>query len=228
MSDQQVDDFRAQYRREHIGPRYSGVAHFCFTAGGCLAAIMFCASRLHAVQPLQWLTVPITFLFANLVEHWGHRRVMHHPRRGFGLIFERHTRQHHRFFMPGRMAFEEVRDFKAVLFPPVLLLFFFGCFALPVGLPLALLAGRNVGWLFALTAVGYFLNYEWLHFAYHTAEDSWIARLPGIAALRRHHTLHHDPALMSHCNFNITYPIADRLRGTCYRRPAKQLIEAND
>jgi hypothetical protein len=214
MSDPQVDDYRAHYRREHIGPRYSGLAHFCFTACGCLAAIAFCGSRLHAVQPLQWLAVPVTFLFANLVEHWGHRRVMHHPRRGFGLIFERHTRQHHRFFTESRMEFESSRDYKAVLFPPILLLFFFGGFALPVGLVLAWLAAGNVAYLFALTSIAYFLNYELLHFSYHMPADSWIARLPGAAALRRHHTTHHDQGLMSHWNFNITYPIADRLLGT--------------
>jgi len=39
-----------------------------------------------------------------------------------------------------------------------------------------------------------------------------------VARLRRHHTLHHDHELMSHYNFNITYPITDWLRGTLYRR----------
>jgi hypothetical protein len=214
---QPVAEFRQAYRREHIGRRYSGIAHFCFTSLACLGAIAFCISRLHAVQWWEWLTVPATFLFANFAEHAGHRGPMHHPRRGLGLVFERHTRQHHRFFTPEQMAFEGVRDFKAVLFPPVLLLFFIVCFALPVGIPLALLTTANIGCLFAITAVGYFLNYEWLHFSYHTAEDSWIARLPGIARLRQHHTLHHDQALMSHYNFNITYPIADYVLGTLYR-----------
>jgi hypothetical protein len=217
MAADKIEVFRQEYRSRHIGRHYSGLAHFAFTSGTCLAAMAFCASRLHAVQWWEWLTVPVTFLFANLVEHAGHRGPMHHPRRGLSLVFERHTRQHHRFFTPQRMEFDGSRDFKAVLFPPVLLLFFFGGFALPVGLPLALLGTPNIGWLFALTAVGYFLNYELLHFAYHTAADSWIARLPGIARLRRHHTLHHDPQLMSHYNFNISYPIADRLLGTLYR-----------
>ncbi|HWY23469.1 MAG TPA: hypothetical protein VNX47_01035, partial [Nevskia sp.] len=102
MSQSQVDEFREHYRREHIGARYSGPLHFCFTAGTCTAAIMFCASRLQAVQWWEWLVVPATFLFANLVEHAGHRGPMHHPRKGLGLIFERHTRQHHRFFTPQR------------------------------------------------------------------------------------------------------------------------------
>ncbi|MDR3416344.1 MAG: sterol desaturase family protein [Nevskia sp.] len=215
--DNRVEAFRERYRREQIGPRYNGLAHLCFTSLSCLAVIAFCASRLQAVQWWEWLTVPTTFFFANLVEHAGHRGPMHHPRKGLRLVYERHSGQHHRFFTPQRMDLESTRDFKAVLFPPVLLLFFFGCFALPVGIPLALLTTANIGYLFALTSFGYFLNYEWLHFAYHTPEDSWIARLPGVRVLRRHHTLHHDQNLMSHYNFNITYPIADWLRGTLYR-----------
>jgi hypothetical protein len=215
-----VTAFREQYRRQHIGKRYSGLAHLSFTSGACLAAMAFSASRLHGVTPPEWLAVPLTFLFANVAEHAGHRGAMHHPRRGLGLVFERHTRQHHRFFTPERMQFDGVRDYKAVLFPPVLLMFFIVCFALPVGLPLALLTSANTGWLFALTAIGYFLNYEWLHFSYHTPPDSRLARLPGMAALRRHHTYHHDQSLMTHYNFNITYPIADRLFGTLYHPPA--------
>jgi hypothetical protein len=212
-----VTAFRERYRRDAIGPRYRGPAHLAFTSLACLAAVAFCLCRLHAVQGWEWATVPLTFLFANLAEWSGHRGPMHHPRRGLRLVFERHARQHHRFFTPQRMAFDGPRDFKAVLFPPVLLLFFFGVFALPVGAVLALAATANVAYLFAATSVAYFLNYEWLHFAYHTPADSWIARLPGIARLRRHHARHHDPRLMTRYNFNITYPIADRLFGTYYR-----------
>jgi hypothetical protein len=217
MAEDRIEAYRTHYRTYHIGRSYNGLAHFAFTTGTCLAAMAFCASRLNAVQWWEWLAVPLTFLFANLVEHAGHRGPMHHPRKGLGLVFERHTRQHHRFFTPQRMEFGDSRDFKAVLFPPVLLLFFFGGFAVPVGIPLALLTTANIGWLFAFTSIGYFLNYELLHFSYHTPADSWIARLPGVARLRRHHTLHHDPELMSHYNFNISYPITDRLRGTLYR-----------
>jgi len=32
--------------------------------------------------------------------------------------------------------------------------------------------------------------------------------------LRRHHAAHHDPRLMTRYNFNVTFPIADRLFGT--------------
>lgn len=213
-----VSLYRAQFRREEIGARYSGPAHLALTSGCCLAVIIGCALQLHAVTPLQWLTVPATFVYANLAEYFGHRGPMHHPRRGLRLIFHRHTEQHHRFFTHQRMPFDSARDYKAVLFPPVMLLFFFGGFGTPVGLLLGLLLSANVGWLFALTATAYFLNYELLHFCYHTRPDSWIARLPGMETLRRLHTTHHDPSLMTHHNFNITYPIGDYLFGTLWGR----------
>lgn len=212
-----LQTFRNRYRSEEIGRSYSGMAHLCFTTFACLAAIAFCLSRLQAAGPWEWLAVPVTFVIANLIEYAGHRGPMHHKRRGLGLIFKRHTGHHHAFFSSDHMALEDRRDYKAVLFPPILLLFFFGGFALPIGALLALTTTSNIAWLFAATSVAYFLNYEWLHLAYHSRENSRVSRLPGIARLRRLHQTHHDPSLMLKYNFNITYPIADRLFGTYYR-----------
>jgi hypothetical protein len=214
-----VAEFRRRYRAEEIGPRYRGWLHFAFTTTGALAAIGFAIAQLHAIAPLEWLTVPTTFVFANFGEYLGHRGPMHHRHRGLSVLHRRHTLQHHRFFTRDVMACEGTRDFKMVLFPPVMLLFFLGGLAAPIGALLFVVAGANVGWLFVATAVGYFLTYEWLHFAYHQPEHSAIGRLPGVATLRRHHALHHDPRLMQRWNFNITFPIADRVMGTYWREP---------
>lgn len=207
-------EFRAAYRAEHVGPGYRGRLHLAFTSLLCLAVIAGCLAALENVRSLEWLAVPLTFLYANLVEYFGHRGPMHHPRPGLRLVYERHARQHHRFFTDRRMAFEGPRDYKAVLFPPVLIVFYLAGFALPAGLVLAWLAGDNVALLFVATAVAYFLNYEWLHFAYHAPRDARVSRLPGMATLRRLHTRHHDPRFMQRANFNITYPIGDWLFGT--------------
>jgi hypothetical protein len=215
--DEAVAGFRAAYRAGEIGPRYSGWLHFAFTSSVCLAAVAFCVVRLEAVAPPEWLTVPAVFLYANLVEYLGHRGPMHHPLRGLGLLYHRHAKQHHRFFTHQSMAFEGSRDFKAVLFPPLMILFFIGGFGVPMWLLLYLLVSANVAWLALGTAVAYYLNYEWLHFAYHCEPRSWIGRLPGLATLRRLHLHHHDPQLMTRHNFNITYPMADWLFGTLYR-----------
>jgi hypothetical protein len=212
-----VAAYREHYRSEHIPARYSGPLHLAFTSLGSLAVIVICVAALDGVTPWEWLTVPATFLYANLAEYLGHRGPMHHPFRGLRMIFVRHACQHHRFFTDRAMQFDSSRDYRAVLFPPVLMVFFLTAFALPAWLLLLWLFSPNVAYLFVATAIAYFLNYELLHFAYHARPDSLSARLPGMAALRRLHTRHHDPALMQRCNFNITYPLGDLLFGTLYR-----------
>jgi hypothetical protein len=209
----ELAEFRAQARAKGIGPRYSGLLHFGFTNALALAAIALAASRL---QHPRWslLTVPITFLYANLVEYFAHKHPMHHRKRLLGLVFERHALLHHSFFTQEAMELESSRDFKMVLFPPVLLVFFLGLFALPAWLVLVVLAGPDVAGLFVITALGYYLLYEWLHLAYHLGERSALGRLPPVRALRRHHAAHHDPAAMTRRNFNITFPICDQLFGT--------------
>jgi sterol desaturase/sphingolipid hydroxylase (fatty acid hydroxylase superfamily) len=209
-----VASFRDDYRAQEIGPRYRGWLHFGFTTTGALAAIVSAIVAVDAPSVLELLTVPISFLVANVGEYFGHRGPMHHRRRGLALLHLRHTLQHHRFFTDQAMQCESTRDFKMVLFPPVMLIFFLGLLATPIGALLWLALGKNVGALFVATAVGYFLTYEWLHFAYHQPQDGFIGRLPFVARLRRLHTLHHDPRSMTLHNFNITFPICDRLFGT--------------
>jgi hypothetical protein len=209
-----VAAFREEYRAHHIGARYSGALHFTFTSVALLAVIIAAAARVEAPTPLALLTVPATFLFANFVEYRGHRGPMHRRRRGLAILFERHTQQHHRYFTDEAMSYESARDFKMVLFPPVMLLFFLGAVAAPVGALLFWLASRNVALLYVATGMGYFLCYEWLHFCHHLPADHPLARVGILRRLRAHHQVHHDPAQMNTRHFNITFPICDRLFGT--------------
>ncbi|UHQ54712.1 MULTISPECIES: sterol desaturase family protein [Microbulbifer] len=216
-----VRSFRHRYRQRHIGRLYSGWLHLAFTVCATVAVCILCLLQLRAPAWYAWLAVPLTFVYVNLMEYWGHRGPMHHPPRGWRRkllsgVYRRHTLRHHRFFHSDAMAFDGSRDFHAVLFPPVLVVFFLLVTVVPSGILVAWLGGANVGWLYAATVLAYFLNYELLHFAYHTREDAWIGRLPGMARLRRLHTWHHDPRLMGQYNFNITYPIGDLLFGTLY------------
>ena len=212
-----VATFRAQYRAEHIGPRYSGWLHFATTTIVSLAAIAFAISRVRAPHAWELAFIPAFFLIANLGEYFGHRGPMHHRRRGLALIFERHTLQHHHFYTHDAMAAESARDFQMVLFPPIMLVFFLGGLATPLGLLVAFLGTPNLGWLFAATAISYFLTYEWLHWSYHQPDASWVGRRYLVRRLRRHHTIHHDLRRMTTVNFNITFPIADTLFGTTAR-----------
>jgi hypothetical protein len=217
---------RQALRAKLVGPRYLGWAHFAFTSLGSLLVIALAISRVHRVRPLEWLTLPVAFLVANAAEYFGHKGPMHHRTRGLGLVFQRHTLEHHRFFTDRAMAYEGTRDFKLVLFPPVMLLFFLGAIATPLGLAAFFLFGATVGWLFVAVAMGYFLSYEWLHFSYHLPIAHPLARLPAIAALRRHHTVHHDPRRMAAYHFNITFPIFDWLLKT--RVPKSDAVAPSD
>lgn len=216
-ADPSVRAFRERYRLEEDSGDYPGWLHLAFTSSVSLAVIVFSLLQLNQVTPLEWVTVPVVFLYANLVEYMGHRGPMHHPVKGLRLIFYRHTKQHHRFFTDREMTFESSHDFKAVLFPPLMILFFIGGFGVPMWALLYFLASANVAWLALATGIGYFLNYEWLHFAYHCDPESRVGRIPGVQTLRRLHLHHHDPRLMTQHNFNITYPIGDWLFRTLYR-----------
>lgn len=209
--------YRERARAEETPARYSGWRNFAFTSVTALGVIGFALSRVDAPSGAALLTVPIAFLFANLVEYLAHKGPMHHPAKGpLAQLFKRHTGQHHRFFTHDRMAAESPADFYWVLFPPQVIGFFLGLIASPVAIVLFFVASANVAWLYVATAVGYYLTYEWLHWAFHQPEKSLVGRLPFIPTLRRHHLTHHDQKLMSEWNFNITFPIFDALFGTTW------------
>lgn len=172
---------------------------------------------LDEVRPIEWLTIPLTFLYSNVAEYFGHRGPMHNKTRFLAGIFQRHTVEHHSFFTDEAISFDSPRDYRAVLFPPILLVFFFGFFAAPAGAILYFLVSPNVCFLFVFTAILYYLNYELFHFSYHLDPQSRIGRLRLIRALRENHVTHHNRSLMTRYNFNITYPICDLLFGTLHR-----------
>lgn len=217
MIPESVRQARSDFRNRRVSEHYSGPLHLATTITLSLFVAIWSAAMLHDVSALEWLTVPLTFLYANLSEYLGHRGPMHHKTRFLTSVFQRHSIEHHSFFTDEAATFESTQDYKAVLFPPILLVFFLIAFALPVGALLYVFLSPNIGFLFILTAVLYFLNYELLHFAYHTSDDSWLGRLPLIGRLRQHHIAHHNKRLMTRYNFNITYPICDYLFGTLYR-----------
>ncbi|MDH3647501.1 MAG: fatty acid hydroxylase family protein [Gammaproteobacteria bacterium] len=214
---ERIAAFRGEFKANEQPGWYNGYAHLAGTTSISVIAILVAIAALDTVTAFEWFTVPLTFLYANLIEYFGHRGPMHHKIRGLGLIHTRHSRQHHRYFTDEHMSYDSSADFQAVLFPLILIVFYLGLFALPTAALLALIFSKNVALLFIAVAVAYFLNYELLHFAYHAGPDSWIARLPLLGRLRRLHQTHHRPELMTRYNFNITYPIGDFFFGTLYR-----------
>jgi len=225
MTTESVARARAAFRETRIPEHYSGYLHLATIAGFSTVVAGVSIAMLDDVRPAEWLAIPLTFLYCNLAEYFGHRGPMHRKTRFLAGIFQRHTIEHHSFFTDEAISFDSPRDYRAVLFPPVLLGFFFGFFAIPVGAALYLLVSPNVCFLFVFTAILYYLNYELFHFSYHVDPQSWLGRLPVIRRLRLHHLAHHNKALMTRYNFNITYPICDRLFGTLYRSSDGRTIQ---
>ena len=212
-----VERFRVLYREQEIPRGYDGRGHMAFTFGGGTLALIGCLLMLDHVKPLEWLAVPLAIVYANLAEYIGHRFPMHRPWRGLGLVYKRHAGQHHRFFNHDSMPLGERRDLRAVLFPPHLVVFFFGGFGIPAWFALQWLVSANVAWLFLASGVFYYVHYEVLHLAYHLPDAHWLARRSLVKRLAWLHRHHHDPSLMTTRNFNITWPLCDWVFGTLKR-----------
>lgn len=198
---------------EKIPGWYSPWGHLAGTIGVGVFTLALALPRVHGTRLLDWLVVPVAFVFSNLVEWLAHRHLMHHRRRPFVVLFDRHTPEHHRVFRYENMAIESARELRLVLIPAVGVLGIV-LLAVPAALAAALVSNANVGWLFLMTSAAYVVGYELSHLAYHLPESSLVYRLPLLRALREHHARHHIPGLMQKANFNVTIPLGDFLFGT--------------
>jgi len=212
-----TDTFRQRFRAENIGTSYSGKLHFVFITLWCVAGISVCMYYISYPTLKQLLVVPLTFLYTNFFEYVGHRYPMHHRYQVLKAVFKRHTMQHHHFFTNEQMNCDTENDFKIILFPPVLLIFFSVFFVLPVFGLVYYLFSMNAALLYVATTLLYYLNYEWLHLAYHLPETSWVYKVPGLKLLRRLHHNHHNLKEIDKYNFNISYPVFDLVFGTLKR-----------
>ncbi len=202
---------------------YNPYLFFGLTNALGIVAIYYSTRLLENVKPLDWLAIPAVFLFANFVEYNFHRGPMHNrpkgllSRRWLDIVFKRHTLTHHAYFPHTQMGFASGKEAYLVFFPFWVIFLLFGLVS-PVFFLTWFLTNSNVAGLFLIVAVAYFLLYEWLHLLYHLPEGSRLGAFALIRALKRHHQTHHNPALMNDCNFNITFPIWDLIKGTLRRQ----------
>src|SRR6201984_1715861 len=91
--------FRQEYRSRIIGWD-GGFVHVLILYALGAAAFYIYLQHIHNVTWLEWLTVPVTFLFTNIFEWAVHRFIMHRPVniKALRAIYERDTLNHHQFF----------------------------------------------------------------------------------------------------------------------------------
>src|SRR6476620_10981042 len=126
MIPSRIAEFRKTYQRERVSRMYSGTVHLMLTVGASLVVVLYCLLHLSNVQALEWLTIPVTFLYANITEYVAHRGPMHHRFRGLRMVFKDHTLEHHHYFTSEWMELDGMRDLAAILFPPFNLALFVG------------------------------------------------------------------------------------------------------
>lgn len=208
--------FRQEYRRS-INPNYSGIRHCAMVVIIGIAACFFCVSFIENPSLTDWIAVPVAIVLVNFAEYFAHRWLGHKKTKLGRFFYQRHTGDHHSFFVEHDMNFESTRDWRVVLFPTYLIAIFI-IFLLPVAMGIAAIISNNSAALFAVTALLAYMSYEILHFSYHLPTASraykWACCIPGWLLLRQSHALHHNRQIMQSVNFNITLPLFDYLLGT--------------
>lgn len=195
---------------------YSPWAHVLVPAVVGAAGIVVALVMIRDLRWWELLVVPATFLASNAFEWWAHKHILHRRRPGLTVLYDRHTPVHHMLFLTDDMAVRARKEWRLVLIPAFGVVMVVVVNAVIVG-GLMLLGHRNIAALYGVTSVAYVLSYEWLHLAYHLPADHPIGKLRVVAALRRHHAIHHAPQLMQRWNFNVTFPIWDLVRGTTWK-----------
>lgn len=221
-----TSQFRDEYRAG-VAPGYRGQVHAAIVLSIGLGGMGLAVFR-WGVPGLgsAWVAVA-TLLFANFVIYGIHRWLGHRLVPIAKLFYQRHTREHHRFFSPKAVAFESYRDLRVVLFPwPLMVVVSLAAAGTAWG---AELLGKGA-WSTALycAVVGYYLAYEVIHFCDHLPEGHPVTRLPGLRYMRMHHRAHHAARVMHTKNFNIVFPLADLVLGTLLSRDAMHEHAAMD
>jgi hypothetical protein len=155
-------------------------------------------------------------LASNAVEWRIHKHILHQRSWPLGVLFERHTPEHHVIYLQHDMAMRSTREFCLVLIPSYGILAIFVT-TLPLPISLWLLGAPNLAAVYVASTMAYVVSYEWLHLSYHLPPSTWIGRSRLIGVLRRHHARHHVPELMQRWNFNVTVPFCDWVMGTIWR-----------
>jgi sterol desaturase/sphingolipid hydroxylase (fatty acid hydroxylase superfamily) len=203
-------------RADHLAAGYSPWSHMGRTLAIAAALTALGVWLARTARPLDWLGVPAFFLVANFVEWMVHRNPMHRPLQP-RIMYRNHAQLHHLAFTERDMDITRSAELGLIMMPWYTML---GLFVVtsPLMVLAGLLRGPGLAGVFLLTAVAYFLTYETLHALYHlpdaTLDRAGIGRLKTFRRLQAHHTHHHRLGRMAHVNFNVTFPLMDRLFGT--------------
>jgi sterol desaturase/sphingolipid hydroxylase (fatty acid hydroxylase superfamily) len=208
-------------RAEHIETGYSPWRHMTLTLGIAAVITGIGLALARRARPIDWVLMPAFFLVANFIEWVVHKNPMHRPLTP-RILYQNHAQLHHIAFTEANLPITCAPELGLIMMPWYTMLGLF-VVASPVMLVAGLMRGPGLAGVFLLGAVVYFLAYEALHALYHlpeaTLHRAGIGRLRAFRRLQSHHRRHHVLRRMAFVNFNVTFPLMDRLFGTMEREP---------
>ncbi len=203
-------------RAEHIAAGYSPWRHMALTLALATALATLGVALAVRARAGDWLLLPGFLVIANFLEWMVHRNPMHRPLRP-RIMYRNHAQLHHLAFTDGRMVIGKTDELGLIMMPWYTMLGMF-LIASPVMVLAGVLRGPGLAGVFLVGAVAYFLCYETLHALYHlpdaTLDRAGIGRVRAFRRLQAHHRHHHILGRMAAVNFNVTFPLMDRLFGT--------------
>jgi hypothetical protein len=203
-------------RADHIAAGYSPWRHMALTLALATALATLGLVLAARARFTDWLFLPGFWAIANFIEWMVHRNPMHRPLRP-RIMYRNHAQLHHLAFTDGRMVIGKTDELGLIMMPWYTMLGLFAV-ASPVMVIAGVLRGPGLAGVFLLGAVAYFLCYETLHALYHlpdaTLDRAGIGRVRAFRRLQAHHRHHHILGRMAAVNFNVTFPLMDRLFGT--------------
>lgn len=209
-------EFREEFRRK-IPKLYNGYIHLLFNITCLLAGIIVSTYQINSLKASELFVIPLVLILGNLVVFIVHKYPLHKYMKPFSMAYKIHAKSHHVFYTHENIIFEGSKDFYILFFPTwVVLGFILTYFPIVYILGLYFLP-HNVTMLFLCMGCVYFLLYEFVHFASHLKEDNPLLKIPGLKFMWNHHRVHHNPKLMASYNFNIVFPLFDKLFGTTYK-----------
>jgi hypothetical protein len=209
------DDFRKYFRTELTNRYPNGNYYVIFYIVILISIIAYLLHLLDTHNPIAFLSVLIYFLFCNFFEYLFHRFPMHRKMPGMSSVYH-HVTIHHNFYANDLYYYETPRDYYAVIIPYYVWIHIIISTSI-LALIIYWSVGFNQAIIFLITVASYYLMYELLHFSYHAPKDAWIKKIPFVRYLSNFHLIHHKTEIMSKYNFNITFPIFDKLLGTVYK-----------
>jgi hypothetical protein len=209
------DDFRKYFRTELANRYPNGNYYVIFYVVTLISIIVYLLYLLDIHNPIAFLSVLIYFLFCNFFEYLFHRFPMHRKMPGMSRVYH-HVTIHHNFYANELYYYETSRDYYAVIIPYYVWIHIIISTSI-LALIIYWSVGFNQAIIFLITVTSYYLMYELLHFSYHAPKDAWIKKIPFVKYLSNFHLIHHKTEIMSKYNFNITFPIFDKLLGTTYK-----------